>query len=96
MKKSDFYYFPEEKSRGLKINIWAYFPGLYGAIMRTGKMKDITQFDAEFFNYPPVFAERADPQQRMLLEVAYETIVDAGQYKKNKEDMFLVSLLYQK
>lgn len=55
-----------------------YFQGLYGAIMRTGKMKDLTQFDAEFFNYPPALAERSDPQQRMLLEVAYEAIVDAG------------------
>lgn len=54
------------------------FPGLYGAIMRTGKMKDITQFDAEFFGYPPALAERSDPQQRMLLEVVYEAIVDAG------------------
>ncbi|XP_022181594.1 fatty acid synthase-like [Myzus persicae] len=52
--------------------------GLYGAIMRTGKMKDITQFDAEFFGYPPALAERSDPQQRMLLEVVYEAIVDAG------------------
>jgi len=55
-----------------------YFLGLYGAIMRTGKMKDITQFDAEFFGYPPALAERSDPQQRMLLEVVYEAIVDAG------------------
>jgi len=46
--------------------------------MRTGKMKDITQFDAEFFGYPPALAERSDPQQRMLLEVVYEAIVDAG------------------
>jgi fatty acid synthase len=46
--------------------------------MRTGKMKDITQFDAEFFGYPPVLAERSDPQQRMLLEVVFETIIDAG------------------
>lgn len=54
------------------------FIGLYGAIMRTGKLKDISQFDAEFFGYPPTLAERTDPQQRMLLEVAYETIIDAG------------------
>lgn len=46
--------------------------------MRTGKMKDLTQFDAEFFGYPPALAERSDPQQRMLLEVVYETIIDAG------------------
>lgn len=41
-------------------------------------MKDITQFDAEFFGYPPLLAERSDPQQRMLLEVVFETIIDAG------------------
>lgn len=58
-----------------------HFLGLYGAIMRTGKLKDITQFDAEFFGYSPVMAERADPQQRMLLEVVYETIIDAGMYE---------------
>ncbi|XP_050542847.1 fatty acid synthase-like isoform X2 [Daktulosphaira vitifoliae] len=52
--------------------------GLYGAIMRTGKLKDITPFDAEFFNYPPALADRTDPQQKMLLEVVYETIIDAG------------------
>lgn len=63
------------------INIFSFvlcFLGLYGAIMRTGKMKDLTQFDAEFFGYPPALAERSDPQQRMLLEVVYETIIDAG------------------
>lgn len=58
------------------------YTGLYGAIMRTGKMKDITQFDAEFFQFPPVLAERTDPQQRMLLEVVYETIIDAGIFFK--------------
>lgn len=47
--------------------------------MRTGKLKDITQFDAEFFGYPPTLAERTDPQQRMLLEVVYESIIDAGE-----------------
>lgn len=46
--------------------------------MRTGKIKDLTEFDAEFFGYPPALAERTDPQQRMLLEVAYEAIIDAG------------------
>lgn len=55
-----------------------FFIGLYGAIMRTGKMKDLTEFDAEFFGYPPALAERTDPQQRMLLEVVYEAIIDSG------------------
>lgn len=54
--------------------------------MRTGKLKDITPFDAEFFNYPPVLADRTDPQQKMLLEVVYETIIDAG-------NIFIIILL---
>jgi len=60
--------------------------------MRTGKMKDLTRFDAEFFGYPPALAERADPQQRMLLEVVYESIVDAGAYTRNDVVYFLVQL----
>lgn len=62
--------------------------------MRTGKMKDITQFDAEFFNYPPALAERADPQQRMLLEVVYETIIDAGLLIYFFKKMRLYYLIY--
>lgn len=56
--------------------------GLYGAIKRYGLLKDLSKFDAKFFNIHPKQAERMDPQIRNLLEVAYEATVDAG--KNNK------------
>lgn len=44
---------------------------------RIGKIKDIESFDASFFK--EYFPEHiTDPQLRMLLEVTYEAIVDAG------------------
>lgn len=53
--------------------------GLYGVPARNGKLKEITHFDAGFFGVPPKQADVMDPQLRMLLEVSYEAIVDAGQ-----------------
>jgi acyl transferase domain-containing protein/acyl carrier protein/NADP-dependent 3-hydroxy acid dehydrogenase YdfG len=44
-----------------------------------GLLADIDCFDAEFFGISPREATRMDPQQRMLLEVAYEALEDAGQ-----------------
>ena len=38
----------------------------------------IEQFDADFFGYSAREAERMDPQQRVLLECAWETMEDAG------------------
>ncbi|XP_014669962.1 PREDICTED: fatty acid synthase-like, partial [Priapulus caudatus] len=52
--------------------------GLYGLPRRSAKLKDITKFDAAFFGISPKQAERMDPQCRILLEVTYEAIVDAG------------------
>jgi acyl transferase domain-containing protein/acyl carrier protein len=43
-----------------------------------GFISDIDQFDAAFFGMSPREATRADPQQRVLMEVAYEAIEDAG------------------
>ena len=43
-----------------------------------GFIKDMTQFDAEFFGLFPAEAGRIDPQQRFLLEVTYEALEDAG------------------
>lgn len=35
-------------------------------------------FDSAFFRIPNVEAKAIDPQQRMMLEVAYEAFEDAG------------------
>lgn len=53
-------------------------PGLYGLPRRNGKLKDIIHFDAAFFGVHPKQANTMDPQLRLMLEVAYEAIVDAG------------------
>lgn len=43
-----------------------------------GYLNDIAGFDAYFFGISPREAVRMDPQQRILLEVAYESLEDAG------------------
>ncbi|EHB09358.1 Fatty acid synthase [Heterocephalus glaber] len=52
--------------------------GLYGLPRRSGKLKDLSKFDASFFGVHPKQAHTMDPQIRLLLEVTYEAIVDAG------------------
>ncbi|KOC60060.1 Fatty acid synthase [Habropoda laboriosa] len=52
--------------------------GIYGLPTRTGKLKNLSLFDASFFGVHAKQAHVMDPQLRMLLEVTYEAIVDAG------------------
>lgn len=42
------------------------------------KDESIDKFDNAFFYTTPLEAEAMDPQQRMLLEIAYETVENAG------------------
>ncbi|KAM7297576.1 fatty acid synthase-like [Ixodes scapularis] len=52
--------------------------GLLGLPERCGKIRDLSQFDAQFFGVQTKQAHVMDPQLRMLLETSYEAIVDAG------------------
>lgn len=52
--------------------------GLYGLPTRTGKLKNLQYFDATFFGVHAKQAHVMDPQLRMLLELTYEAMVDAG------------------
>ncbi|UCH96291.1 MAG: GNAT family N-acetyltransferase, partial [Candidatus Aminicenantes bacterium] len=60
------YYHPEVPCPGHTYNKWGGF------------IDDIDQFDASFFNIPPAEAQRLDPQQRLFLEVGWETVEHAG------------------
>ena len=43
-----------------------------------GKLKDISRFDDTFFGFTPEQAEQCAPDVRIMLEVAWEAIVDSG------------------
>lgn len=45
---------------------------------RAGFLDRVDEFDAEFFGILPREAERMDPQHRLVLEVACESLADAG------------------
>lgn len=56
---------PAERSRGRYI-------------ASRGLLGDVDRFDAEFFHFLPRDAELTDPQQRVLLECAWQAFEDAG------------------
>jgi len=56
------------------------FVGFYELPRRHGKLKELKKFDAQFFGVTPKQANYMDPQVRILLEVAYEAMIDAGQF----------------
>ena len=56
--------------------------GLYGLPTRSGKLKSLDKFDAQFFGLSGKQADHMDPQGRLLLEVTHEAIVDSGLPRK--------------
>ena len=57
--------FGDEAERGIACRFGAF-------------VEDLDQFDAEFFRISPVEAELLDPQQRMMLEMSWLALEDAG------------------
>ncbi len=51
-----------------------------------GFLSDADKFDPQFFNMSPIEAAMTDPQERLMLEVAWEVFEDAGYtYERLKE-----------
>jgi acyl transferase domain-containing protein/acyl carrier protein len=49
-----------------------------GYIARGGPLEEIDKIDAAFFGLSPREADRMDPQHRLMLELAWEALEDAG------------------
>ena len=64
---TDYYFHPDPKTPG-KSYTWS-----------AGVLSNIGAFDARFFGISPREAVQMDPQQRILLELAWEALEDAGQ-----------------
>src|SRR5713226_9706511 len=60
------FYSPDPAAPGKSISRWGGF------------LDQIDQFDAEFFHLSPREAREMDPQQRLMLELAWEAMEDAG------------------
>ena len=65
------------------VYVVCFCTGLFGLPKRSGKLMDLTKFDTSFFGVHPKQADCMDPQLRMLLEVTYEAIHDAGGLSAN-------------
>lgn len=58
-------------------------PSLHPQHRWGGFLDAIDRFDATFFNISPREAERMDPQERIFLEVAWQTLEDAGYTRRS-------------
>lgn len=65
----------------LTLLLLVLFQGTNGFPLRSGKVENLEDFDAEFFRISRNEAKLMDPQLRILLEASFEAIVDAGESK---------------
>ena len=54
------------------------FQGTYGFTNRMGRIPDFHDFDGAFFGLLQQMNEAIEPTGRLLMETAYEAIIDAG------------------
>ena len=67
--------------------------GIYGLPERAGLLNDIASFDASFFGVSAKQGHQMDPQLRVLLEVAYEAILDSGSSSSNSTSISKVVVM---
>lgn len=64
---------------------------------RKGVINNLSKFDASFFGIHSKQANLMDPQGRLVIEVAYEAIMDAGihpQYLRNSKTGVFVAVCF--
>ncbi|MFB9677730.1 type I polyketide synthase [Streptosporangium vulgare] len=69
---------PAERWRRYENRSPEYAAALRDAVRHGSFLSDIEGFDAEFFGLSPREAELMDPQQRILMETAWEALENAG------------------
>jgi len=78
------YYDPEKNKRGKSYCKWGGF------------INNVDRFDPLFFNIAPKEAQIMDPQERLFLQVSWETIEDSGytrdKFQKEKVGVFVGAL----
>lgn len=77
--KESIRFFSKEQLQSLGINPWSE-----NYVTASPILNDVDYFDADFFEYSPREARLMDPQQRKILEVAWEAFEDAGYISSKK------------